>query len=177
MEQKPTDGGNQAQPVDEETRVRFDYAQKLAQLGVELLLHDKTDAALETFNESISTEPTAEGYTYRGWAASTQGRLQEAIGDCLKAIAVDADLGNPYNDIGVYLMQLGRIEEAVPWLRQATLAKRYEARHFPYLNLGHIYMLQGRQNKALDAYMAVLDLDPDNASARKAVASMDFVFV
>ena len=31
--------------------------------------------------------------------------------------------GNAYNDIGVYLMQKGQLDEAIAWLEQAKLAK------------------------------------------------------
>ena len=43
----------------------------------------------------------------------------------MNAISLDADYGNPYNDIGVYLMQLGRPDEAVghQWLDRAICAQ------------------------------------------------------
>ena len=56
---------------------------------------------------------------------------------------MDPDFGNPYNDIGVYLMELGRDEEAVPWLERAAVARRYEPRHFPHINLARIYERKG----------------------------------
>jgi hypothetical protein len=36
-----------------------------------------------------------------------------------RAIQVDPDFGNPYNDIGAYLINLGRHDEAMAWLEQA----------------------------------------------------------
>jgi Tfp pilus assembly protein PilF len=56
----------------------------------------------------------------------------------MRAIEIDPEFGNPYNDIGVYLMQRDRLDDAVPWLERAKLAKRYEPRQFPYMNLGRI---------------------------------------
>ena len=50
---------------------------------------------------------------------SFQGRPDDAIAECKIAIAVDPDFGNPYNDIGAYLIELGREEEAVTWLERA----------------------------------------------------------
>ena len=38
------------------------------------------------------------------------------------------DVGNPYNDIGSYLIKLGRLDDAIPWLRRAMTARRYEPR-------------------------------------------------
>ena len=55
--------------------------------------------AIEHYTKSLGLYPTAEAYTFRGWAYSFQGRLDEAIDECKKAIAVDQTFGNPYNDI------------------------------------------------------------------------------
>ena len=39
-----------------------------------------------------------------------------------KAIAIDSDFGNPYNDIGASLIQLGEHDAAIPWLEKAIVA-------------------------------------------------------
>ena len=56
------------------------------------------------------------------------------------AIAVDPAFGNPYNDIGAYLIELGREAEAITWLERAKRAARYEPRHYPYFNLARVYV-------------------------------------
>ena len=70
-------------------------------------------------------------------------------------------------------MKMGDLDEAIPWLQKAKTAKRYEPKHFPFLNLGHIYMAKGDQMRALDEYVHALDLDPENPIALKAIAGMD----
>jgi Tfp pilus assembly protein PilF len=105
-------------------------------------------SAIELYKGSIAEYPTAEAHTFLGWTYSFQGRFDEAIQECKIAIGVDPDFGNPYNDIGSYLVHLGQIQEAIPWLEKAKLAPRYEPRHFPYLNLGRIYMKLGRIDDA-----------------------------
>ncbi len=153
-----------------------DYALKLCDLGVEQLMNGQIDQAMDTFNESLRIHPTADGFTYRGWARSYLGNFDAAIGDCRRAIRVDPHFGNPYNDIGVYLMQLGRLDEAIQWLERAKTAKRYTPRHFPFLNMGHIYMTLGDQDRALAEYIKALELDPGNMIAKKSIAEMDFDF-
>jgi len=56
--------------------------------------------------------------------------VDEAIAECKRAIEVDPEFGNPYNDIGSYLIALGRHDEAIPWLEQAIVAPRYDPRHY-----------------------------------------------
>ena len=79
-----------------------------------------------------------------GWTLSFQGRLEEATEECLQPIEIDPEFGNPYNDIGVYLMQRDKLDESIPWPEKAKQAKRYEPRQFPFMNLGQIYLRQGR---------------------------------
>ena len=135
-------------------------------------LAGQPEAALELFEQSIAVQPTGEGHTFRGWALSHLGRFDEAIEECKIAIQVDPEFGNPYNDIGVYLMQQGKLEEAIPWLEQAKLAPRYEPRHFPFSNLGTIYERKGRLSHALAEYKAALRIEPRHEPAIRAVARL-----
>jgi tetratricopeptide (TPR) repeat protein len=80
------------------------------------------DGAIELYRESIDAYPTAEAYTFLGWTLSFQGKLDEATEKCFRAIEIDPDFGNPYNDIGVYLMQQNKLDEAIPWLEKAKRA-------------------------------------------------------
>jgi Tfp pilus assembly protein PilF len=149
-------------------------AQDLCELGTRCLLEGHVFKAVELFEESIAVEPTAEGYTYRGWAVSFLGRIDEAIEDCKKAIRLDPDFGNPYNDIGVYLMQKGRLDDAIPWLETAKQAKRYEPRHFPYLNLGRIYVAKGNPMRALDEFVKALEYQPQDAAILEAINKINY---
>ena len=63
------------------------------------------EEAVNLYKQSIATHPTAEAYTFLGWTYSFMGRLDDAIEECHKAIAQDPDFGNPYNDIGAYLIE------------------------------------------------------------------------
>ena len=120
------------------------------------------DDAIRLYKESIAVYPTADAHTYLGWAYSFLGRLNEAIAQCEIAIQLDPEFGNPYNDIGVYLMQQERLDDAIPWLERAKSAKRYEPRHFPHINLGRIYLTKGMLQKALAEFNDALKINPDD---------------
>src|ERR1700694_6062312 len=72
--------------------------------------------------------------SFPGLALPFQGRLDDAIAECKCAIELDPEFGNPYNDIGAYLIEQNRFDEAIPWLERAVEASRYEPRHFPPYN-------------------------------------------
>jgi len=128
--------------------------------------------AIELYKKSIHLYPTAEAYTFLGWTYSFQGKLHEAIEECHHAIQVDPDFGNPYNDIGSYLVELGKPDEAIAWLEKAKTAKRYEARCFPYFNLGRIYEAKGKWLEALKEYKQALAQNPGYTMAEKAILSL-----
>jgi tetratricopeptide (TPR) repeat protein len=116
--------------------------------------------AILLYNQSIETYPTPEAHTFLGWTYSMMGRYEEAIEACEEAITVDPGFGNPYNDIGAYLIELDRWDEAIPWLEKATQAPRYEAPQFPLLNLGRVYEHLGDYDRALDYFDRAIKMDP-----------------
>lgn len=106
------------------------------------------EEAIELYEASIQEHPTAEAHTFLGWTYSYQGKYDDAIEQCKIAITVDPQFGNPYNDIGSYLIQKGEFDNSIRWLELAKKAPRYEPRHFPYLNLFRVYLKQGRLDAA-----------------------------
>jgi tetratricopeptide (TPR) repeat protein len=130
------------------------------------------DGAVRLYKQSIGCHPTAEAYTFLGWTYSFQGRYDDAIGECKKAIATDPSFGNPYNDIGAYLINMSKFDEAIPWLERAIKAERYEAYHYPHCNLGRVYITKGMLKKALEEFEKALDIEPNHSFARQAVESI-----
>ncbi len=130
------------------------------------------ERAVELYLGSLTLHPTAEAYTFLGWTYHFQGKIEEAIAECKHAIEIDPDFGNPYNDIGAYLIDLGRYDEAIPWLEQALNAKRYEPRHFPYFNLGRVYLAKGMITRARELFQKSLAIEPRYTLARQALESV-----
>ena len=151
--------------MDEESTAK--QAQRYFQKGYEAQTNGDLDAAIEYYSRSIEIMPTAEAHTFRGWAWSFKGEYETAIVECKRAIEVDPTFGNPYNDIGAYLIELGRHEEAIPWFRKAMTAKRYEPRHYPHFNLSRVYVKQGKIQEAIGEIKAALTLEPGYVLARK----------
>ena len=130
------------------------------------------DGAIQTYRRSIAVWPTAEAHTFLGWTYSFQGRLEEATAECLRAIEVDPDFGNPYNDIGVYLIQQDKLDEAIPWLERAKTAPRYEPRQFPHMNLARIYIKRNRWWDALRELETARTLAPTDQQLARTLHSV-----
>jgi Tfp pilus assembly protein PilF len=85
------------------------------------------------------------------------------------AIELDEDYGNPYNDIGNYLVSLGKSNEAIEWFEKAITAPRYNMRYLPYYNLGKIYEKKGDWIKALKCYKESVKLNSKYEPAQESV--------
>jgi Tfp pilus assembly protein PilF len=128
------------------------------------------DEAVELYKKSIEAYPTAEAHTFLGWTYSWMGRIDDAIAECHKAIEVDPTFGNPYNDIGSYLLMKGQIDEAIPWLERALQAPRYESYCYPHMNLGRVYEARRDWLRAKDEYRKALVENKDYQPAAQALA-------
>jgi Tfp pilus assembly protein PilF len=130
------------------------------------------DRAVELYKDSLEVHPTAEAHTYLGWTYHDLGKADDAIAECKRAIALDPDFGNPYNDIGAYLIALGRYDEAIGWLQLAVKAPRYGPRHYPHFNLGRAYFAKDMLRSAKESFQKALDIEPGYDLARQAVESL-----
>jgi Tfp pilus assembly protein PilF len=155
------------------TQKDHERAMELVQQAMNHQMAGDVNESIRLYKESITLHPTADAHTYLGWAYSFLGRIDEAIAQCEIAIQLDPEFGNPYNDIGVYLMQQQKLDEAIPWLEKAKTAKRYEPRHFPFLNLGRVYVAKGMINKALEEFRGALRFNPGDSELTEIIEQLE----
>src|ERR1044072_2345514 len=147
-------------------------AKQLFQEAYQAQLAENYEEAIELYKRSIETYPTAEAHTFLGWVYSFKNRYDEAIEECLEAIRVDETLGNPYNDIGSYLLAKGDPYSSVRWFKRALRAPRYESYAFPHFNLGRVYETRRRFLEAARHYGLALEQKPDFTEAAVALRRM-----
>lgn len=154
------------------TSPEFELAMELFQRAYRLQTQGELGLAIDFYRRSIEAYPTAEAHTFLGWTYRFQGRLDDAIEECRKAIAVDPRFGNPYNDIGAYLIEKDQADEAIPWLEKATRSERYESYHYPWFNLGRVYARKEWYNRAGECFRRALELAPGYEPAVQALARL-----
>jgi tetratricopeptide (TPR) repeat protein len=157
---------------DDTAGARRVEANQLFHEAYEAQLAQDYERAIELYKRSIETYPTAEAHTFLGWVYSFQKRYDEAIEECLEAIRVDETLGNPYNDIGSYLLAKGDPYGSVRWFKRALLAPRYESYAFPHFNLGRVYEARRLFLEAARHYGLALEQKPDFTEAAVALRRM-----
>ncbi len=153
----------------ESDKLRHDEAMALFQEAYQQQMRGNLEEAIELYKRSIEIYPTAEGHTFLGWTYSFQGHWEDAIQECLRAIEVDPTFGNPYNDIGAYLMEKGRLEDAIPWFERALRAPRYESYCFPHFNLGRLYERKRMFLRALGEYKMALAENGQHLGALRSI--------
>lgn len=154
--------------LTEEQAARKREALGFFQSAYEAQMKGELDEAAELYKRSIEAYPTAEAHTFLGWTYSFMGQTDDAIEECHRAIEIDPDFGNPYNDIGAYMIEKGHLDGAVEWLKRAMTARRYECYFYPHYNLGRVYQAKGKVFDALKEYKAAIDLNPGYALAVRA---------
>ena len=137
-------------------------------LGQERHAAGDLDDAAAYYQMSLDLFPTAEAHTSLGVALAARARWDEAIANCEKAIALDPELGNPCNDMGVYLIEKNRLPEALTWLDRALRAPRYDSRHFSHYHRGRILERMARFGEARSAFGQAVKLAPDWPPAQQA---------
>ncbi len=151
---------------DAENEARAE-AQRHFQQAYEAHMQGRLEEAAAHYRRSIALHPTAEAHTFLGWVYSHQGRPDDAIAQCKLAIGMDPEFGNPYNDIGAYLIELGREDEAVEWLERAKRAPRYEPRHYPYFNRARVHVKRHEIPEAIRELERALSIEPRYVTARR----------
>lgn len=145
----------------------LEKSRELLQKAYNLQMKGKYEEAVLNYKLSIDVYPTAEAHTYLGWTYSFLGDLDKAIQECKNAIVIDPDFGNPYNDIGAYLIQKGNYDESLTWLELALKSKKYETRHFAHVNIGKVLEYKGLWFEALAEYKKAIEISPDYVIAKQ----------
>jgi tetratricopeptide (TPR) repeat protein len=150
-------------------KLKREEAMALFQQAYQNQMQGDLEEAIELYKRSIDIFPTAEGHTFLGWTYSFQGRWDEAIEECVRAIEVDPTFGNPYNDIGAYLVEEDRLDEAIPWFERALKAPRYESYCFPHFNLGRVHERKRMFSRALAEYKKAYQENAQHLGALQAI--------
>src|SRR5437016_13632697 len=155
-----------ADPCKEAARRAFQAAYILQSAG-------ELERAADAYERSLKLAPSGDAQTFHGCTFRSLGRYDDALEECKRAIAVDPSFGNPYNDIGAYLIELNRLDEAIPWLEKAIAAPRYCCYFYAHTNLARVYLKKGMMEKARKALHQALRVNPEYEPARELLRRID----
>lgn len=142
-----------------------EQAHALWKEGAGLHLERDYESAIELYRRALDLHPTARTHTYLAWSLSRLGRYRDAVDHCRRAIEMDPDYPNAYNDLGAYLVEMGRADEAVPWLRRALELESYCCPHYSHYQLARAFLLQARVEDARRELVTALSIRSDYKTA------------
>lgn len=150
----------------------FARAVRLLRRAAEYESAGEIEAAVELYRTSLEIAPSAETHTLLARTFASCEQFHEAVAECHQAIKLDPEFGDAWNDVGTYLVELGRVEESIRYFERAIRAGRCEARHDPHFNLGRVYERLGRWYEAVDEYDQAAELLPAHPDAFLARTSL-----
>jgi tetratricopeptide (TPR) repeat protein len=116
------------------------------------------------FNLAASFDLHALAYTHRGGLLVQRGRLDEAIAQYRKALAICPDYADALNDMGFAFFKEGDLQAAIALHRKAVEIEPGSAT-FRY-NLGNALASHGELEEAIVQYRLAVEFDPANAEVR-----------
>ncbi len=109
-------------------------------------------------------------YYNLGEYCASQGRLDEAMDDYLKAIQIRPGYDDALNNLGVALAMNGKFDEAIARIQESIRSDPDKAD--AHYNLGNIFVMQHKLEEAAGAYTDALRLKPDYPDALNNLANV-----
>ncbi|DAZ96206.1 TPA: hypothetical protein N0F65_012568 [Lagenidium giganteum] len=129
---------------------------------------EKASFAKSYYRESLKAYETAEANAYLAYHYYLDEDLESAEQYYQRAMELDPLLGNTYNDLALVRKSQDRMPEALKLLAKAKAAPRYDARHYPNLQLAEWHLTNDRVRPALLEYIEALHwLGPEEGTAMR----------
>lgn len=130
----------------------------------------KYNSAFRDFEKALSLAPDmAEVYVQRAKVHLVLKRFESALEETAKAIDIDGTLASAHAVRAEAFLELGLTQEALASVNRALAYEEKDAEAL--LTRAKVYDALQRNIEALEDYQAVLEADPGNADARKALVA------
>lgn len=150
-------------------------AREFRSAGSDAAHEGRLDVAIDAAREAVRLAPTNAEYHFRlGAYLWMAGKNDEGLMECQIASQLRPDWDRPRVEVGVILLNTGRMSDAIMHLEQA---KRELAEPSPWLLFvrAAAHEKGGTLDGAIDAYEELLRLAPDDGEALDRVAHLYFV--
>ncbi len=141
------------------------YAEAWNHLGIAYKEKNNAAAAVNAFEKARSFKEfkDAEFYISSGLAYGLAQKYDQAVADFNKALSIDPDNAEAYNNKGLYLTEKGVIDSAIVCFDKAISLKKgfYQA----FYNKGNAYAKAGNFTEAIKQYQESIKIKPGYVDA------------
>jgi protein O-GlcNAc transferase len=141
-------------------RLQSDRAEAWLNLGILYYQTGLAQNAHAAILKSLDLDAKATGYYVLGACLEKLDNEAEAIAAYQEAIALDPNLVDAYNNLGVLLANNGQITAAETVYRQAISVN--PSHWGSYMNLGNLLVEQSQVERAIEVYQNALQINPQN---------------
>lgn len=141
------------------------YAEAWNHLGIAYKEKKNFASAVAAFEQarSYKTFKEADFYISAGLAYGELKKYNEAIADFNRAIAIDPENAEAYNNKGLYLFESGRSDSSIFYFDKAIALKKDF--HQAYYNKGNTLAKANRFNEAIEQYALALNMKAEYVDA------------
>jgi len=128
-------------------------------------LYSQAELGLKTINDISKKKIMRETgiHIFKGVNYDEQGKYEQAISEYIKAIKINPNYADAYNNRGVSYYNQGKYEQAInDYTRAIELNPKYAD---AYNNRGIVYYDQGQHNQAISDYSKAIDVNKSYAKA------------
>lgn len=156
--------------IDGKTYDKSEIARVRTELAAQYIAERKLDVAKRQLETAFSANNRyAPAYDMMGVLLQTEGsapNLVKAEEYFKKAISLDANFTQAYNNYGVYLAQVGKYREALQYFQKAGSTLGYEGRTKALENLGLTHLKLGENTAAKEAFIRAVEANTGTVVAR-----------
>jgi len=148
-------------PIEALNFRREDKYLKFFEQAQKLVAAKKMQEALPVIRDAKRFKETPMIITLEAWCQFALGKPQIAQSLCLRAIELDAEYGPAYNDLGSYLLEEDKLDDALKFFAKAKHASFFPQREYPYINCGRVYLKRQNYVLAYEEFLNASILSPD----------------
>lgn len=155
---------------DDRTYTRADVARVRTDLAAQYIAERKLDMAKNQLETAMEADNRyAPAYDMMGVLLQTEGspaNLAKADGFFKRAINLDSNFTQAYNNYGVYLAMMGKDREAIKNFEKAGSTLGYEGRTKALENLGLTYKKLGDTKNAKESFIRAIEANTGTVVGR-----------
>jgi len=145
-------------------RLKQDDSEIYNHIAIVFIQSGQFDDAIAIYRAGLETKTTNPAilHTGLGTILFRQGKINEAINELEAAVTFEPD-GTTFNNLGVALATVGRLDEAIAYHKKAIglNPQNTEALY----DIGNIYLAKGMLKEAIGEYDKALSINPKYAKA------------
>lgn len=155
---------SEKKPVNTDAMTEMDYKEALDNFKIGCNYLNRNDSAQAIHYLELACQGDDKNYRYHHWlgfAYMINGQMEQAESQFKRALDINDEHSDTYNDLATLYMETGRYDQALEALRKVLSDKTYQQPQLAYFNLGLCYRALDQPDQAVAAFQQAVAQDPE----------------